>query len=136
MDTPLIITFIILLVSLVLFLTDKLPSDLIALLVAVSLGVTGVLTPQEAFSGFSRAAVITIMAIFILAEALRRSGVTEQAGNILLKVGGKSESRLIIVVMIAGAFLSLFMNNIAAAAVLLPAVSSAAKKLKLVFRAC
>ena len=128
MDTPLIITFIILVVSLVLFLTDKLPSDLIALLVAVSLGVTGVLTPQEAFSGFSRAAVITIMAIFILAEALRRSGVTEQVGNILLKVGGKSESRLIIVVMIAGAFLSLFMNNIAAAAVLLPAVSSAAKK--------
>jgi di/tricarboxylate transporter len=128
MDTPLIITFVILAVALVLFLTDKLPPDLIALLVAVSLGVTGVLTPQETFSGFSRAAVITIMAIFILAEALRRSGVTDQVGNILLKIGGKSEARLIVVVMVTGAFLSLFMNNIAAAAVLLPAVSGAAKK--------
>ncbi len=128
MDNQLILTFAILIVALVLFLTDKLPADLVALLVVVALGVSGILTPQEAFSGFSRSAVITIMAIFILAEALQRTGVTEQVGNILLKVGGKSELRLVIVVMIAGAFLSLFMNNIAAAAVLLPAASGAAKK--------
>ena len=128
MDTQLIITFAILGVALILFFTDKIAADLIALLVVVALGVSGVLTPQEAFSGFSRQAVITILAIFIIAEALKRSGVTEQVGNILLKVGGKSELRLVVVVMIAGAFLSLFMNNIAAAAVLLPAVSGAAKK--------
>ncbi len=128
MERELIITFGILLISLILFLTDKVPPDLVALLVAVSLGVTGILTPQETFSGFSRSAVITIMAIFILAEALQKTGVTEQVGNILLKVGSKSELRLTFVVMIAGAFLSLFMNNIAAASVLLPAVSGAAKK--------
>ena len=128
MDTHLIVTFAILAIALVLFLTDKLPADLVALLVAVALGVTGILTPQETFSGFSRSAVITIMAIFILAEALRRSGVAEQVGNVLLKVAGKSESRLIIAVMTAGAFLSLFMNNIAAAAVLLPATSGVAKR--------
>lgn len=128
MDTQLIITFTILGIALILFLTDKVPADLVALLVVVALGVTGILTPQEAFSGFSRSAVITIMAIFILAEALQKTGVTEQVGNILLKVGGKSELRLVVVVMIAGAFLSLFMNNIAAAAVLLPAASGAAKK--------
>lgn len=127
MEQDLIITFGILIVALILFLNDKIAPDLVALLVAVSLGVTGILTPQETFSGFSRSAVITIMAIFILAEALQKSGVTEQVGNILLKVGGKSELRLTFVVMIAGAFLSLFMNNIAAASVLLPAVSGAAK---------
>jgi di/tricarboxylate transporter len=128
MDTHLIITFAILAIALVLFLTDKIPTDLVALLVVVALGVTGILTPQETFSGFSRSAVITIIAIFILAEALRRSGVTEQVGNILIKVGGKSEARLVMAVMIAGAFLSLFMNNIAAAAVLLPATSGVAKR--------
>ncbi|MEP6901678.1 MAG: SLC13 family permease [Actinomycetota bacterium] len=128
MDTQLIITFSILIAALILFLTEKLPADLVALLVVVALGVSGVLTPQEAFSGFSRSAVITIMAIFILTEALQRTGVTEQVGNILLKVGGKSELRLVVAVMTAGAFLSLFMNNIAAAAVLLPAASGAAKK--------
>src|SRR6185369_1291796 len=128
MDNHLIITSIILAAALILFLSNRIPADLVALLVVVALGVTGVLTPQEAFSGFSRSAVITIMAIFILTEALERAGVTEQAGNILLKVGGRSELHLIIAVMIAGAFLSLFMNNMAAAAVLLPAASSAAKR--------
>ena len=128
MDTQLIITFSILVAAMVLFFTDKIPADLVALLVVVALGLTGILTPAEAFSGFSRAAVITILAIYILAEALRRTGVTEQVGNILLKVSGKSELRLIVAVMIAGAFLSLFMNNLAAAAVLLPAVSGAARK--------
>jgi di/tricarboxylate transporter len=79
-------------------------------------------------SGFSRPAVITILAVFILAEGLRRSGLTEQVGALLVKAGGASETRLVVVVMLAGAFLSLFMNNIAAASVLLPAVSSAASK--------
>ncbi|HEX2640034.1 MAG TPA: SLC13 family permease, partial [Pyrinomonadaceae bacterium] len=128
MDYYLNLTLIILAAALILFIWDVLPSDLVALLVVVALGVTGVLTPQEAFSGFSRSAVITIMAIFILATALQRTGVTEQVGNILLRFGGQSETRLVILVMIASAFLSLFMNNIAAAAVLLPAVSGAAKK--------
>ena len=124
----LLITFVILGVALVVFLTDRLPADLVALLVAVALGLTGVLTTEEAFSGFSRAAVIIIMAIFILAEALNRSGVTERVGRLLLTLGGNGELRLTVVVMAAGAFLSLFMNNIAAAAVLLPAASGAAKK--------
>lgn len=128
MDFQLNLTLAILAAALILFVLDLLPADLVALLVVVALGVTGILTPQEAFSGFSRAAVITIMAIFILAAALERTGVVEQVGNVLLRFGGRSETRLVVLVMVAAAFLSLFMNNIAAAAVLLPAVSGAAKK--------
>lgn len=131
MDASLTITFVILAAALILFLTDRLPADLVALLVVVALGVTGVLTPAEAFSGFSRSAVITIIAIFVLTEGLQRTGVTDQVGNVLLKVGGRGETRLVVTVMLAGAFLSLFMNNIAAAAVLLPAVSGAAKKVSI-----
>lgn len=128
MESHLILTLVILAVALIVFLTDRLSSELVALLVAVALAITGVLTPQEALSGFSTTAVITIMAVFILAEALRRSGVSDQVGQLLLKIGGKGEVRLTVIVMMAGAFLSLFMNNIAAAAVLLPAASGAAKK--------
>ena len=128
MSSQLVITFVILIVAAGLFLSDRLRPDLVALLVVVALGVTGVLTPQETFSGFSRSAVITIMAIFVLAEGLRRTGVTEQVGNLLLRLGGTEERRLVVIVMLAGAFLSLFMNNIAAASVLLPAVSGAARK--------
>ncbi|HSB12015.1 MAG TPA: SLC13 family permease [Blastocatellia bacterium] len=128
MNNHLIITFTVLLVAMVLFLTDRLRPDLIALLVLLALGITGVLTTQEAFSGFSRSAVITIASIFILAEGLQRTGVTEKVGTLLLRIGGSSEGRLVMVVMAAGAFLSLFMNNIAAASVLLPAVSGAGRK--------
>lgn len=128
MSNHLIITFAILAVAMVLFLTDRLRADLIALLVLFALGITGVLTTQEAFSGFSRSAVITIASIFILAEGLQRTGVSEKVGTLLLRIGGTGEGRLVVVVMAAGAFLSLFMNNIAAASVLLPAVSGAARK--------
>ena len=119
MTNELLLTLIILGSALALFLSGRLPADLVALLVVVALGLTGVLTTQEAFSGFSRSAVITIIAIFVLTEALERTGVTEQVGGILSRIGGKSELQLIISVMVAGAFLSFFMNNIAAAAVLL-----------------
>ncbi len=125
---PLIITWLVLAAAIVLLLSDRLRPDLVALLVIVILGVTGVLTPQESFSGFSRSAVITLLAVFILAEGLQRTGVTDRVGVLLVKAAGRSEGRLTITVMLAGAFLSLFMNNIAAAAVLLPAVSGAARK--------
>src|SRR5258706_1969359 len=114
--------------AVVLFLSDWLRPDLVALLVVVALGTTGVLTAEETFSGFSRSAVITLLAIFMLAAGLERTGVTRQVGNLLVRVAGKGEVRQIVVVMLAGAFLSLFMNNIAAAAVLLPAVSGASHR--------
>lgn len=128
MNNHLVITLAVLLVAMVLFLSDRVRPDLIALLVLFVLGISGVLTTLEAFSGFSRSAVITIASIFILAEGLQRTGVTERVGSLLLRVGGTNEVRLVSVVMTAGAFLSLFMNNIAAASVLLPAVSGAARK--------
>jgi len=124
----LLLTFLILGAAIGLFLSERLRPDLVALLVVVALGATGVLTSQETFSGFSRSAVITILAIFILATGLERTGVTRQVGNLLVRVAGESERRLVVAVMLAGAFLSLFMNNIAAASVLLPAVSGAARR--------
>ena len=122
------ITFIILAIAILLFLSDRLRPDLIALLVMLALGLSGTLTSEETFSGFSRSAVIAIIAIFILAEGLRRTGLTERLGEALIRLGGKNESRLVFTVTIAGAILSLFMNNIAAASVLMPAISGAARK--------
>jgi len=124
----LIVTLAILVVAMVLFLSELVRADLVALLVVVALGATGVLSPQETFSGFSRSAVVTLFAIFILAAGLERTGVTRQVGNLLVRVAGKSESRLVMAVMLATAGLSLFMNNIAAASVLLPAVSGAGRR--------
>jgi len=131
MVDPLIITFIILLAAIGLLLSERLRADLVALLVVVALGVTGVLVPRETFSGFSSSAVVTIVAIFILTEALRITGVTERAGDLLLRLAGAGERRLVVILMLAGALLSLVMNNIAAAAVLLPAVSGIARRARI-----
>ena len=114
------ITFLILGIATLLLLGNIFRPDIVALLLLLSLGLTGILTPQEAFSGFSRSAVIIMISAFILAEGLRRAGVTERLGNFILRLFGKGETRLIFGVMTAGALLSLFMNNIAAASLLFP----------------
>lgn len=128
MNVHLWLTFVILLVAMVLFLNGRVRADLVALLVLVSLGASGILTPEETFSGFSRSAVIAIMAIFILAESLTNVGLTEWAAQRFQNLAGRRPHRLVLLVMLAGALLSLFMNNIAAAAVLLPGAITAARK--------
>ncbi|HEY8020176.1 MAG TPA: SLC13 family permease [Thermoanaerobaculia bacterium] len=128
MDPHLIATFVILGAALALLLSDRVRADLVALLVVLALGATGVLTSQEAFSGLSRSAVVILFAIFILAEGLERTGVSEKVGRLLVRLAGPRESRLVLAVMSAGALLSLVMNNIAAAAVLMPASTGAARR--------
>src|SRR3989304_6093213 len=115
MDSQLLLTFAVLRGAVALVITDRLRPDLVALLVVFVLGATGVLTPQEAFAGFSRSAVITVMAIFVLADGLRRTGVADRTGALLVRTAGHGEGRLVALVMAASASLSLLMNNIAAA---------------------
>jgi di/tricarboxylate transporter len=119
----LIITLLILFAATVLLLSDRVRADLVALLAMVALGLTGVLAPREALSGFSSSAVVTMAAVFVLVAGLQVTGVTNQAGALLLRAAGNREHRLRLAVMALGALLSLVMNNIAAAAILLPAVS-------------
>lgn len=128
MTSQLALTLIIVLAAFALMLSERLRADLVALLVVVALGISGILAPREAFSGFANSAIVTIVSIFVLTEALRLTGVTDRAGDLLARAGGNSETRLVVVIMIAGAVLSLFMNNIAAAAILMPAVSGLAHR--------
>jgi di/tricarboxylate transporter len=117
-------------IAALLLLGNFLRADVVALMLMLALGLSGILTPQEAFSGFSRAAVIIMMSAFILAEGLRRSGLTERMGLFIIKLFGKSEKRLVFGVMTASALLSLFMNNIAAASLLFPSLSGVARRSK------
>ena len=107
--------------ALVLILSNRLRPDVIALLVLLALGFTGVVTPEEAISGFSRPAVITIIGLFIISRGLEDTGIVQWLADRLREIGKGSESRLVIIFMAAGALLSLIMSTIAAGAVLLPA---------------
>ena len=124
------ITFLLLAVTTIVLVGNVLRPDIVALLLLLALGLTGILTPQEAFSGFSRSAVVIMVSAFILAEGLRRSGVTERLGNFIVRLFGNGEVRLIFGVMAAGDLLSLFMNNIAAASLLFPSLSGVARRSK------
>lgn len=114
--------------AVVLLLTARARPDVVGLAAALVLGALGVLTADEVFAGFSRPSVVTIMAVFVLADGLRRTGVTERLASVVLRFGRRSEARLVATLMIASAGLSLFMNNIAAASVLLPIVPAAARR--------
>ncbi|MFN3705848.1 MAG: SLC13 family permease [Thermoflexales bacterium] len=120
-----------LVVGFALMLSNRVRPDLVALGIALSLGLSGVITPGETFSGLSSSAVVTIIGIFILAQGLQRTGVTRVFGRFVARVTRGGERGMIAWVMGSGAFLSLFMQNIAAAAVLLPGTVDAVKRLRL-----
>jgi di/tricarboxylate transporter len=107
-----------------LFLTEKLPVDLTAFLGLVVLIFGGYLTPAEAFTGFSSPAVITMLSVFIVGAALLETGVADLIGARIHTLVGSSETRLIVTLMLVAGALSAFMNNIAATAVLMPAVAA------------
>lgn len=124
------LTLLFLGIAVLLLLSNILRADIVALMLMLALGLSSILTPQEAFSGFSRSAVIIMLSAFVLAEGLRRSGITERVGAFIIKLFGKGEQGLIFGVMTASAILSLFMNNIAAASLLFPALSGVARRSK------
>jgi di/tricarboxylate transporter len=112
----------------VLFLTEKLPIDLTAFSGLVILIFTGYITADQAFTGFASSAVITMMAIFIVSGALMNAGVADVAASWIHRFVGSREIPLLITIMITAGVLSAFMNNIAATAVLMPAVASLCRR--------
>jgi len=128
--SQIVITLILLSIAMLLLLGNVLRADVVALMLLLALGLSGILTTQEAFSGFSRSAVIIMLSAYILAEGLRRSGMTERMGAFIIRLFGTGEKGLILGIMIASAVLSLFMNNIAAASMLIPSLSGVARRSK------
>lgn len=111
-----------------LFLTEKLPVDLTAFTGLVILVLCGFLEPGEAFTGFASPAVITMLSIFIVGAALLFTGVADVVGDWVHRFVGGREIPLMVTIMLVAAVLSAFMNNIAATAVLMPAVASISRR--------
>jgi di/tricarboxylate transporter len=107
---------------------ERLRVDLVALLVLVALALSGLVTADEALSGFSNPAVVTVWAVFILSAGLARTGVANVVGKYILRLGGKTEGRMVVVIMLIAGGLSAFMNNVGVAAMLLPVISHVSRK--------
>jgi di/tricarboxylate transporter len=122
-------TLVILVVAVLLFVTDRVRIDLVALVVMVALALTQLVTPSEALSGFSNLAVITVWAVLILSAGLSKTGVASVVGQLVLRLAGRSEVRLLAIIMIVAGVLSSFMNNIGVAAMLMPVVINIARRI-------
>lgn len=118
----------ILVISLILFVSEVIRMDLVALLVLSALAVTGLVTTSEAFAGFSNSAVITVWAMFILSAGLTRTGIADIIGTQIMRLAGHREIAMIFVIMVTAAVLSAFMNNIGVAALMLPVVVEVARR--------
>ena len=121
----------ILAVSLILFISEIIRMDLVALLVLGALALTGLVNADQAFDGFSNGAVITVWAMFILSEGLTRTGIADIIGRQVMRLGGRREFSMILVIMVTGAVLSAFMNNIGVAALMLPVVVDVARRTRI-----
>jgi len=122
MSFDMLVVTLILVLTLILLVTEWLRVDLLALFVLSALALTGVVSSEKLFFGFSNHAVITIWAMYILSDGLVRTGSTEPISRMIIRLSGNIESRAIIVIMLTSGFLSAFMNNIGVAALMLPVV--------------
>ncbi len=125
------LTLGIIVLALVLFATEKLRVDVIALIVLLVVSITRLVPKDEVFSGFANSAVITIWAVYIVSGGLFKTGVADMLGSLILRLSGTSEARLITVIMLVCGIMSAFMNNVGAVAVLMPAVIGISNKTKI-----
>lgn len=122
------LTLGILVVAIILFITEVVRIDLVALGVLVTLALTGLVTTDQSLAGFSNPAVITVWAMFILSAGLTRTGVSTFICNQMLRFSRGGEGSLIAAIMTLTALLSSFMNNIGVAAMFLPITMDIARR--------
>jgi di/tricarboxylate transporter len=119
---PTTYTFLILTITIILFIWGKIRSDLVAVLSLLALFIGGILTTSEALSGFGDSTVIMIASLFVVGEGLSRTGVTSWLSHQIIAFAGQSPLRVLIVLMAGTALLSAFISNTGTVATLLPAV--------------
>ena len=120
------LTIAILVVSAALFANGKIRSDIVALCALVALLISHILTPTEALSGFSNSVVIMMVGLFVVGGAIFQTGLAKMISSRILKLAGKSELRLFLLVMLVTSGIGAFVSNTGTVALMLPIVVSLA----------
>ena len=131
MNGELIWVLSLLAIAVVLFATGKVRMDAVALLVIIAFVLSGTLTLNEAFAGFSDPNVILIAALFIIGDGLVRTGVATKMGSWLMSVAGSSETKMLILLMLTVAGLGAFMSSTGVVAIFIPVVLSVCSRMKI-----
>lgn len=128
---PILITLILLVVAVVLFATEKIPVDIVGILLVIGLILSGVLTAQEGLAGFGDNIIITIGGLFILTGGLVKTGLVDLIGRRLYKVAGGNEFFLTALIMFIAAASAAIMKNTTTTAMFLPVVIGLAERAKI-----
>ncbi len=131
LTTEMIMVMAMICVAIFLFIVEWIRVDVVAILMMVSLPLLHLVTPKEAFVGFSSNAVISIIAVIIIGAGLDKTGIINRVVTPVLKIAGNSTSRIVIAISMTVAGISSFMQNIGAAALFLPAIQRVSKRLKI-----
>ncbi|MDE0120492.1 MAG: SLC13 family permease [bacterium] len=122
-----ILVLAILVGTVALFVSEKYPLDLVAMIGLGALLIFGLVTPEEGFSGFSNPATLTVAAMFILSAGLQKTGATAAVGRLMVRYG-RSHYAALVVIMATITVMSAFVNNTAAVAVFIPLVTILANR--------
>ena len=114
-----------------LLVSNCLRNDVVAVLVILTLMISGVLDTTEALSGFSSSAVIIIACMFIVGKAITHTGIAQRVGEGIIRYGGTNEKRLLAMIMGAAATVGAFMSSTATAAIFTPITLNVAEKANL-----
>ena len=112
----------------VLLVTNWIRGDLVAVLVMLTLMLTGVLEPSDALSGLSSPVVVIIASMFVISEAIVHTGLAQRMGEAIIDRGGTSEVRLLVLLMTGSALVGSFMSSTATAAIFIPITLAVAEK--------
>lgn len=124
------ITLTILAVTAAFFAVGKIRSDVVALCALILLMAFGILTPDEALSGFSNSVVIMMVGLFVVGGAIFQTGLAKMISGRIMKLAGDSELRLFLLVMAVTSAIGAFVSNTGTVALMLPIVVSLAAKAK------
>ncbi|HDN2513121.1 MULTISPECIES: SLC13 family permease [Providencia] len=130
MNGELLWVLTLLLIAVVLFTTNKIRMDVVALLVIVAFVLSDTLTLEQATSGFADPNVLLIAALFVIGDGLVRTGIAYQMGDWLVRVAGSSESKMLVFLMLTVAGLGAFMSSTGVVAIFIPVVLSVAARMK------
>ena len=131
LTTQMVLVMIMIGIAIFLFIAEWVRVDVVAILMMVALPLFHLVTPKEAFVGFASNAVISIIAVIIIGAGLDKTGLINNLVRPVLRIAGRSESRVVIAISLTVAIISSFMQNIGAAALFLPAIQRVSKMLKI-----
>lgn len=119
-------TIIILAITVILFISGRIRADIVALCALTAMILLGILTPEEALSGFSSTVVIMMVGLFVVGGAILQTGLAKAASQRIMKLAAGSETRIFLLVIIVTAVIGAFISNTGTVALMMPIVVSMA----------